>query len=77
MAVAVQAGEASGQSVGESLLRAYAAGRSHKNRKRARGNIEWTRLIHTQAALQALSLTRSDLQAVCHFEDRRQDAEYN
>src|SRR6476646_1079300 len=43
----------------------------------ARGNIEWTRLIHTRAALQALSLMRSDLQAVCHFENSRQNTEYN
>ena len=43
----------------------------------ARGNIKCTRLIHTQPALQALSLMRPDLQAVRHFENRRQDAEYN
>src|SRR6266487_3970724 len=35
------------------------------------------RLIHTQPALQALSLMWPDLQAVRHFENRRQDAEYN
>src|SRR6266496_5653253 len=43
----------------------------------ARGNIEWARLIHMQPALQALSLMRPDLQAVRHFENSRQDAEYN
>src|SRR5213075_928875 len=43
----------------------------------ARGNIEWARLIQTRPALQARSLMRSDLQAVGHFENRRQDAEYN
>src|SRR5437667_2324177 len=42
-----------------------------------RGNIEWARLLHTRAALQALSLMRPDLQAVRHFENRRQNAEYN
>src|SRR5881227_3330703 len=35
-----------------------------------RGNIEWARLIHIQAAWQALSLMRSDLQAVGHFKNR-------
>src|SRR5262249_21678315 len=35
----------------------------------ARGNIKLARLIHTQPALQALSLMRSHLQAVRHFED--------
>ena len=43
----------------------------------ARVNIKWARLIQTRPALQALSLMRSDLQAVRHFENRRQDTEYN
>src|SRR5262245_32426582 len=42
-----------------------------------RGNIELARLLHTRPALQALSLMRPKLQAVRHFENRRQDAEYN
>src|SRR5262249_48750777 len=43
----------------------------------ARVNIKCTRLLHTKAALQASSLMRPDLQAVRHFEDRGQNAEYN
>src|SRR5882757_8560955 len=43
----------------------------------ARGNIESTRLIHIQPAWQARSLMRSDLQAVGHFKNRRQNTEYN
>src|ERR1700758_423899 len=42
-----------------------------------RGSIKWARLIHTQPALQAPSLMRPELQAVCHFEDRREYAEYD
>src|SRR5918996_2148045 len=43
----------------------------------ARYNIKWTRLLQTQPALQALSLMRPDLQAVRHFENRRQNTKYN
>src|SRR4029453_8887988 len=43
----------------------------------ARVNIKCARLIQTGPALQALRLMRSSLQTVGHFENRRQDAEYN
>src|SRR5262245_37748880 len=43
----------------------------------ARDNIKCARLIHTRPVLQALSLVRPDLQAMRHFENRRQDAEHD
>src|SRR5215475_13111446 len=43
----------------------------------ARDTIKCARLIHTRPVLQALTLVRPELQAVCHFENRRQDAEYD
>jgi hypothetical protein len=43
----------------------------------ARVNIKCARLLHTQPALQARSSMRAKLQAVGHFEHRRQDAEHN
>src|ERR1051325_423976 len=43
----------------------------------ARVNIKCARLIHTRAVMQALSLMRPHLQAMRHFENRRQNAEHN
>src|SRR4030095_1131498 len=71
-AIATEAGRGAGKA--SCALTRQTAARNIANA--ARGNIECARLIHTHPALQALSLMRPELQAVRHFEDRREDAEY-